>query len=367
MNEEKIFIIAGEDSGDLHGAKLIKEIKKVKPRASFFGVGGSRMKKEGMHLTEHINQLNVIGFWEVLKSYKKIKKIFNKTLFDIKSINPDKVILIDYPGFNLRLAKKLSKLKFNITYFILPQVWAWKESRIKTLKNNCDRLIGIIPFEKLWYQKRGVKIHYAGHPLSELSKKSYEKHIFLKKYNIPKDNRVIALLPGSRKSEIQKHWPIFQKTIESLQSENNRLTFLLIEGENVKINCGEEIIKITQNQYEAISCSDVAIVCSGTATLEVAMLKCPMVVCYKTSAITWFLVQLFSKVKYVSLVNLIADEKIVEERLQNNMNVKSLSTAVHSLLTPEAKKQIKEKYAALIKILNNNKNVYQEAVKYIYD
>lgn len=366
MNKEKIFIIAGEDSGDLHGAKLMKEIKEVRPGTTFFGIGGNRMKSEGIQLTEHINQLNVIGFLEVLKNYKKIKKIFDKTLLDIKKLNPDKIILIDYPGFNLRLAKKLSKLNFHITYFILPQVWAWKESRLKTLKNNCDRLIGIIPFEKPWYKERDVKIHYAGHPLSELNKNYYEKNSFYKKHNIPKDNKLIALLPGSRKSEIQKHWPIFKKTIASLQAQNNRLTFLLIEGQNVEINCDKEIIKIKDNQYEAISCSDVAIVCSGTATLEVAMLKCPMLVCYKTSSITWLLVQLLSKVKYVSLVNLIAEEKIVDEFLQKNMNAKNLSSGVLSLLDPAVSKKMKEKYNMLINILDNNKNVYKEAAKYIY-
>jgi lipid-A-disaccharide synthase len=140
MSKEKIFIISGEDSGDLHGAKLIASIKQINPKAEFFGIGGNRMQKEGLQLTEHIKNLNVIGIFEVVKHYSRIKKIFNNTVNEIKKINPDKVILIDYPGFNLRLAKKLSTLNMDITYFILPQVWAWKESRIKTLQQCCKKI-----------------------------------------------------------------------------------------------------------------------------------------------------------------------------------------------------------------------------------
>ena len=155
MNKEKIFIISGEDSGDLHGAKLMESIKKINPHTEFFGVGGNRMQSEGLQLTEHIRNLNVIGIFEVVKHYPKIKKIFNNTVGEIKKHRPDRVILIDYPGFNLRLAKKLHALNFNITYFILPQVWAWKESRSKILEQYCKKLISIIPFEKNWFYQRG--------------------------------------------------------------------------------------------------------------------------------------------------------------------------------------------------------------------
>jgi lipid-A-disaccharide synthase len=162
MTKEKIFIIAGEDSGDLHGAKLISEIKKINPSADFYGIGGNRMQKEGLYITEHISNLNIIGLFEVIKHYARIKKIFNDTLLEIKKIKPDKVVLIDYPGFNLRMAKKLYALNFDVTYFILPQVWAWKESRKKTLQKYCKRLISIIPFEQNWFKSRGINVHYAG-------------------------------------------------------------------------------------------------------------------------------------------------------------------------------------------------------------
>ncbi|OUW38650.1 MAG: lipid-A-disaccharide synthase [Flavobacteriaceae bacterium TMED184] len=366
MNKEKIFIIAGEDSGDLHGASLISEIKKINPKAQFFGVGGNRMQKEGLVLTQHIKKLNIIGFFEVLKHYRRIKKIFNETLLEIKKINPNKIILIDYPGFNLRMAKKLHGLNFDITYFILPQVWAWKESRIKTLTRYCTRLISIIPFEKKWFKKRGVKVHYAGHPLSILSKKKYNPEHFRLSYNIPKKNKIIALLPGSRKSEVEKNWKIFSETIKILKSKTKNLTFLLIEGQNVSIHCESNIIKIKNNQYEAIKSSNAAIVCSGTATLETAMLKCPMVVCYKTSYASWVLVKILSRVKFISLVNLIAEEKVVAECVQKKMNAKNLSNEIISLLDTKKSEAVKEKYEQIIKTLKTKHNPYKEAAKNIY-
>lgn len=367
MNKEKIFIIAGEDSGDLHGAKLIASIKKINPTARFFGIGGNRMQKEGLRLSEHIKNLNVIGIFEVIKHYARIKKIFNNTLAEIKKIQPDKVILIDYPGFNLRLAKKLKPLDIDVTYFILPQVWAWKESRVKILKDCCNKLISIIPFEKTWFMKKGVRIHYSGHPLAELSNHNFDRQRFCKKNGIPEQNKIIVLMPGSRSIEIKRHWHIFEDTLIDLNKKNNNFSFLLLEGENVSINTDEDLIKINENQYEAIGVADAAIVCSGTATLETAMLRCPMIVCYKLSSLTWFFAQIMSKVKYLSLTNLIAEEKVVEEFLQTDMTSQNLSSGIISLLKTENRSIIVKKYNMLINKLRNEKNPYDSAAIHIYD
>ena len=215
MSKEKIFIISGEDSGDLHGAKLIASIKQINPNTEFFGIGGSRMQREGLQLTEHIKNLNVIGIFEVVKHYSRIKKIFNNTISEIKKINPDKIVLIDYPGFNLRLAKKLSTLNIDITYFILPQVWAWKESRAKTLQQYCNKLISIIPFEQKWFSQKNIPVHYAGHPLSELSDLTFDRGSFYQRHGIPEENKIIILMPGSRSVEIKRHWKIFEKAIQN--------------------------------------------------------------------------------------------------------------------------------------------------------
>ena len=367
MNKEKIFIISGEDSGDLHGAKLIASIKQINPKAEFFGIGGNRMQREGLQLSEHIKNLNVIGIFEVIKHYSRIKKIFNNTINEIKKINPDKVILIDYPGFNLRLAKKLITLNMNITYFILPQVWAWKESRIKTLQRCCKKLISIIPFEQKWFSEKNISVHYSGHPLSELSNLTFNRRSFCQKHGIPEENKIIVLMPGSRSIEIRRHWRIFEKTVQILQKQHQNLSFVLLEGDNVKISPGADVIKIRQNQYEAIGVADAAIVCSGTATLETAMLKCPMIVCYKLSFPTWVLAQMLSKVKYLSLANLIAEERVVDEYLQNQMSAKNLASGVNSLLKNENRDIVVKKYNRLIEKLKTNENPYDSAASYIYD
>ena len=367
MNKEKIFIISGEDSGDLHGAKLIASIKQINPKAEFFGIGGNRMQREGLQLSEHIKNLNVIGIFEVVKHYSRIKKIFNNTINEIKKINPDKVILIDYPGFNLRLAKKLITLNMNITYFILPQVWAWKESRIKTLQRCCKKLISIIPFEQKWFSEKNISVHYSGHPLSELSNLTFNRRSFCQKHGIPEENKIIVLMPGSRSIEVRRHWRIFEKTVQILQKQHQNLSFVLLEGDNVKIDSGGDVIKIKQNQYEAIGVADAAIVCSGTATLETAMLKCPMIVCYKLSFPTWILTQMLSKVKYLSLANLIAEERVVDEYLQNQMSAKNLASGVNSLLKNENRDIVVKKYNRLIEKLKTNENPYDSAACYIYD
>ena len=367
MNKEKIFIISGEDSGDLHGAKLMASIKQVNHKVEFFGIGGNRMQSEGLQLTEHIRNLNVIGIFEVIKHYSRIKKIFNKTLSEIKKINPSKVILIDYPGFNLRLAKKLNALNFDVTYFILPQVWAWKESRAKILRQCCKKLISIIPFEKDWFSEKNISVHYVGHPLSELSSLSFDRKKFCQVHSIPEKNKIIILMPGSRSIEIKRHWRIFEETMKTIRGQHKNLSFVLLEGENVNINSGVDVIKIKENQYEAIGVADAAIVCSGTATLETAMLKCPMIVCYQLSSLTWFLAQMLTKVKHLSLVNLIAQDKIVDEFLQGRMTAKNLSRGVNNLLENKKRNVMLEKYNQLIEKLKTNQNPYASAARYIYD
>ena len=357
MSKEKIFIISGEDSGDLHGAKLIASIKQVNPNTEFFGIGGNRMQKQGLQLTEHIKNLNVIGIFEVVKHYSRIKKIFNNTISEIKKINPDKIVLIDYPGFNLRLAKKLSALNINITYFILPQVWAWKESRAKTLQQYCNKLISIIPFEQKWFSQKNITVHYAGHPLSELSDLTFDRGSFCQRHGIPEENKIIILMPGSRSVEIKRHWKIFENAVKNLRKQHQNLSFVLLEGDNVSISSSVNLVKIKENQYEAIGIADAAIVCSGTATLETAMLRCPMIVCYKLSWPTWILAQMLSKVKYLSLVNLIAEDKVVDEYLQNKMTAKNLASGVNNLFKNENRDTVVEKYKRLIEKLKTNENI----------
>ena len=367
MAHKKIVIIAGEDSGDLHGSQLIKALKQSNETYEFYGIGGEKMIKQGLIPIEHIKNLNVIGLIEVLKHYPRIKMIFNKTLAFIKKTQPEKVILIDYPGSNLRLAKKISKMGIEISYFILPQVWAWRSSRAKILEQNTDKRISIIPLEKDWFKKRNIEISYVGNPLIALQNIRADKNLLYERYNISSNDKVVALMPGSRKSEIQKHWPIFLQTLDLLpkQSSHN-IVPVLLEAPNVTIDdIPDNVITTKENHYEILSVADAAIVSSGTATLETAILGCPMVVCYKLSAVTWFLAQNMSSVKYLSLVNLISDKNVVKELLQNEMNASNIAEQIIYLLSRDGRETTRAGYRELIHSLTSKTNPYKEAAKYI--
>ena len=367
MAHKKIVLIAGEDSGDLHGAELIKALKNLNSNYEFCGIGGEKMIQQGLVPIEHIKNLNVIGLVEVLKHYPRIKKIFNKTLSFIKKVRPEKVILIDYPGFNLKLAKKISNLGIEVSYFILPQVWAWRSSRAKSLEKNTDKRISIIPLEKDWFKKRDIKISYVGNPLIDLKKIKSNKSALHARYNILPNDKIVVLMPGSRKSEIQKHWPIFLQTVGLMQKNSSyNIVPILLEAPNVDIdNIPDHVITTKDSHHEILSIADAAIVCSGTATLETAILGCPMVVCYQLSPITWFLAQRMSSVKYLSLVNLISKKDVVKELLQNNMSADNIMKEIIYLLSEDGKKTIKKDYVALIDSLESKTIAYQEAAKYI--
>jgi len=368
MSVKNIVIIAGEDSGDLHGSHLISEIKKISPNFSFYGIGGDKMIEAGLNPIEHVKNLNVIGIVEVLKHYPRIKKIFNKTIQLIKEVKPEKVILIDYPGFNMRLAKEVQKLGVSISYFILPQVWAWNSKRAVLLKKTCDNLISIIPFEKAWFKKRNIDVQFVGHPLTSILNKKFEKKFLHKKYNIDENKKIIALLPGSRKSEVKRHWNVFLEAVEGLgEVYNQKIQPVLLEAPNVNIaKVPKNIIRIKDDHYKALYSADVAIVCSGTATLETALLRCPMVVCYKLSPVTWFLAKKMASVKHLSLVNLITGKEAVRELLQNRMNAKNIIKEIGYLLSEEGQTSWKKNYDLLLGSLDiKRNNPYENAARHI--
>ena len=232
----------------------------------------------------------------------------------------------------------------------------------------CDKLISIIPFEKTWFKKRNIDVHFVGHPLISILDKSFDKNFLYNKYNITPNKKIIALLPGSRKSEIEKHWGVFLDTIKQIEKDSpHKIQPVLIQAPNVEIdNVPKNIIKVKDHHYDALYSADVAIVCSGTATLEAALLKCPMVVCYKLSSITWFLAKKMSSVKHLSLVNLIAGKEIVAELLQNNMKPKNIVKEIDYLLSQEGRTTWEKNYGLLVRAIDiKRKQPYQNAAKYI--
>ena len=351
----KVFIVAGEPSGDIHAAKLVSALKVISPKTKFFGNGGDKMSESGVEIIHHINDLSVMGFIEVIKHLPKLLNILQSTVSSIKNIKPDRIILVDYPGFNLRLAKKIKSLRIPITYFILPQLWAWKESRIKTMKNTIDQSISIFPFEAEWFNSRGLDTFYAGHPFVERNYDLDDKTNFFNKHNFKQDRPIIVLLPGSRQQEIDYHWPIFLKTVSMLNKKMPSVQTVVVKYNNVTLKPVPSYIKIEVSMRSAMKYGTAAISSSGTATLECALANLPTVVCYKMSYVNWILFKFFGKVKYISIVNLIANKKIIPELIQHRMTAENIINKIFPYLdiTSNKRQTTIKKYKKLRKNLGS--------------
>ncbi|MEE9571604.1 MAG: lipid-A-disaccharide synthase [Candidatus Neomarinimicrobiota bacterium] len=340
---QSIFIIAGEESGDLHGSHLVREMLKLYPKIRFIGHGGNKMAAAGVEIIEHISALSLVGVTEVLKHLPYMFNVMSNTIDTIREIQPSRVILIDYPGFNLRLAKKLNELNIPITYFILPQVWAWKEKRAEIIKNYIDQALSIVPFEKDWFNERKININFVGHPFIDMEKPSVTKKEFFSKHLLTLNKPLLTLLPGSRQQEIDRHWPIFIAVINRLHDIFPNIQFIVGQAPDVMLPTLPTFVHIEKdNPLLAMYYGDAGIIASGTAALEAAVLSLPAVVCYKTSQITYWIGKQLTKVKYLSLINLIANRQIVPEFIQYQMTAEALVKAIIPLLsdTPEREKML---------------------------
>lgn len=354
----KYYIIAGEASGDLHASNLMTEIKHLDTSAKFRCWGGDRMEKQGGELVKHYRNLAFMGFIEVLFNIKTILKNIKFCKKDILKNKPDALILVDYPGFNLRIAKFAKKHGIKVFYYISPQVWAWKKSRVHTIKNVVDRMFVILPFEKDFYQKYDYDVDFVGHPLlDEISSVVTDKHdIFLKKHSLS-DKPLITLLPGSRKQEISKILKIMMKIVPIYPDHQ----FVIAAAPSIpedfyKKHLGDLKIKIIYNYtYDLIKHSRAAAVTSGTATLETALFETPEVVCYKGSYLSVHIAKRIIKIKFISLVNLIMNREIVKELIQKDLNFDNLKSEMDKILfnTPYREK-MNEDFKALKEKLGVN-------------
>ena len=359
----KYYFIAGEASGDLHGGNLIKAIKTLNPSIGFYGIGGRSMEKEGLRSLVSLKKLAVLGFWEVFKKLFFFLNLKKQVLQDIQQLKPDKIILIDYPGFNLKLAKAIKqKSSIPIIYYISPQLWAWKEKRIKIIKENIDKMIVLFPFEKEWYQKRGLSVFYFGHPLIET-----HNH-FLKSYCATNHSSkyTIALLPGSRKQELKRHLPIYKKTIYELNKTNLNIHYIIKLFDFQNFNAKEDLglhknFSIEKGEsFKAFHDSCFALVASGTATLEGAIANTPMAVIYQTSWISWILAKCFLRIPFVSLVNILNKEKVVEEFIQHHAKPKIIARHILKSI----KNNTEFNYSKIKQDLNKN-NIYKRTAREI--
>ena len=347
----KYYIIAGEASGDLHGSNLIKEIKNLDPAASIRAWGGDLMKDAGASLVKHYRDLAFMGFLEVIKNLPTILQNIKFCKQDIEAWQPDVLVLIDYPGFNLRIADWAKKHGCKVVYYIAPQVWAWKENRVKKMKLCIDKMFCILPFEKDYFKNKwNWDVTYVGHPLLRVIE-SFKSTTPL----VTENKKVIALLPGSRKQEIVKMLPIMLSVTPHFPA----YTFMVAQapGQDApfynRFLMGYANVTLIKNStYDLLSIADAALVTSGTATLETALFKVPEVVCYKTSKFSYQIAKWLVKIKFISLVNLIMDKEIVQEIIQENLTEQHLTTALRNITENEAnRKEVMDNYQLLHTLL----------------
>src|SRR5690554_2951029 len=317
----KYYLIAGERSGDLHASNLIHSIKAIAPDATFRGMGGDYMEAEGLSLAVHYDQVAVMGFVEVLLGFQKVLKYLSVVKKDIEAFGPDALILVDYGGFNIKMAKFAKKRGIPVHYYIPPKVWAWNQKRAYTLKKNIDRLYAILPFEKEFYQKFGWDIHYVGNPLLDEIKKFVPHEFFHQKNELSYDP-IVALLPGSRKQEVTKMMDLMVEIAPRYQHAQFVIAGVSNLDPTVYQDAESAGIKVVFDQtYDLLHHANAAVVTSGTATLETALFGVPQVVVYKTSSISYHIAKRLIKVPYISLVNLIAGKEVVKELIQEDYSV----------------------------------------------
>ena len=348
----KYYLIAGEASGDLHGSNLMKALKIEDPAADFRIWGGDLMQEAGGDLRKHYRDLAFMGFVEVLKNLRTIVRNLRFCEQDILAYQPDALILIDYPGFNLRIAKWAKQQGIKVLYYISPQIWAWHTSRVHQIKANVDRMYVILPFEKDFYAKYNCEVDFVGHPLLDVVKGYAAAPDFRSKNGLTEDP-IIALLPGSRKQEIIRMLSVMLEMAPLFP----QYQFVIAGAPSMPAAFYEQIlaekqrpknVKLVQKQtYALLSQAEAALVTSGTATLETALFQVPEVVCYRGNNLSYQIAKRLISVKYISLVNLIVDKPLVKELIQNDFNSKALYNELEKILQPTLRQEIKAGYADL--------------------
>ena len=330
----KIFILAGEPSGDEYGAELMKQMLHKNPEIQFSGIGGALMQKQGLKSMAPLSKMSIMGFVEIIRNVPFFIKLEQKILNQLQNNKPDKIILIDYPGLNLRLCKKIkSKINIPIIYYISPQIWAWKEQRLKIIKKYVDKMIVIFDFEKKWYKDRGMNTNYVGHPFLDVWKSGCEN--LIKKYNINTNAPILTLFPGSRTQEVTKHLKLYIESALEIKKTIPEVQILLGLHPNIILNqkIDEDITIIQDMPLKALEIATAAIVTSGTATLQAAIMNTPSVIIYKMNKLSWLLTKKMVKVKFASMANMIAEELVFPELLQNKANKKNIIIHIKKMLT----------------------------------
>jgi lipid-A-disaccharide synthase len=349
--KQRVMMVAGEASGDLHGSEVVRELKKRVPGMEIFGIGGDRMQKEGMQLTYHVREMSFMGFVEVVKHLPLIRSV-EKTLEQLLQLKrPDVVVLIDYPGFNLRFARIAKRYGIKVVYYISPQVWAWKKGRVKKMKGLIDRMLVVFPFEVPIYEKEQVPVQFVGHPVVEEMQEVMTRAQFAKRFDIAPDKKFIAVIPGSRKQEIDKLFSVMVRAAAVLAGNEKQIVVAVAPNLSMDLyeqHCppGINVVYVQHATHEVMTYAEFAYVTSGTATLETACVGTPMVVVYKTSPVTYWIARFVVKIKNISLVNIVAGRTVVPEMIQADATVDRLAAEGKAIIGSP------ERYAAMKQELN---------------
>ncbi|MBK7379774.1 MAG: lipid-A-disaccharide synthase [Ignavibacteriales bacterium] len=367
-----ILIIAGEVSGDLIGASLIKELRAVQPEINIFGIGGDKMIEEGMNISFHINKLSFLGFVEVVRHLSFIKKVQREILKLVKMKNISTAVLIDYPGFNLSIAKKLKALGLKIVYYISPQIWAWGSSRIEKIRSTIDKMLVIFPFEETLYKNNNVPVEFVGHPMLEriAVHKYLSKAELIKKYNLDDQKEILLLMPGSRKHEVEKIFPAEIKAAAKLSREFN-LQVVVASAQNMNteifrnLSSLENYTIVKENIFDFMNHSKFGIIKSGTATLEAGLHQLPMIIVYKTTWITYLIGKNLVKLESIGLVNILSEEKIIPELIQTEANSTSIYERSKTILADKMLYQNMKDKLSELKVKLGTEGASKRAAKII--
>jgi lipid-A-disaccharide synthase len=369
-------IIAGEKSGENYGAAVVRRIKEINPAITFFGIGGKNMEAAGVDILFPMESLAVVGIAEVIGQLPRIRKIFGKIRREVRSRMPAAALLIDSPDFNLRLAKRLWKLDVPVLYYISPTVWAWRAGRLKIIRRYVRKMLLIFPFEEAIYRKARISSRFVGHPLLERVRTAFGRENFCRRYGLDPEKKIIALLPGSRRSEIRYHLPVLVEAVKKLRRDRP-VQFVLIRSEDLDPDFLQHFIPqdlkdlkvIGENAYEALAAADLALSACGTANLEAALLGTPLVAFYRLSPLTYFAGVKLVKIKLYSIVNILAGEDIIPELIQRDFTADNLVREAKRVLeSQELRSAMKSRFAKIRAELGQepaSKNVADELARLI--
>lgn len=359
-----ILIIAGENSGEKYGADLVKQFKKKHPEIDFFGIGGAFMQAEGVDLVYTIQDLALVGIFEIILHLNRVRKILKEIHKEVLKRRPLAAVLIDSPDFNLRLAKLLHRSSIPVLYYISPTIWAWREKRIKIIKSIVKKMLLIFPFEESIYRDHNIPAVYIGHPLKEKIKIDLSEAEFFQKFGLNQQKLLISILPGSRKSEINFHLPILKKAVLEIENKYPGVQFLLLCAENLqktdfdkfRLNEISNLNIIFENRYEAMAYSDLLLASCGTANLEAALLGTPVISFYRLSPLTYFFGSKFVKIKIYSIVNILAGKKVIPELIQNDFTPGNITLEVSAILdSSEVENDMRTNFHAIGKDLGEKR------------